>query len=138
MLSLHLADFIMTLRMSGESMVPRDALPERTLEFLRHSRSYPHYRYKFIMTLLAVRAEAVLQNIAKVKPLQSKNLEHKFTLDIRYNLISGSYRRLGEVRYESDKMGFCQKQIKHSHYFRCHSESCCGLRFLRVLHNSFY
>ena len=96
-LSLHLADYIMNLRMQDNSTTPKDVLSGRTLEFPRHIQPYPLRRKKLIMTQLAARAGAVLHNIARIKPTYLNNVDFKFALDMRYNLVLGSYQRLREV-----------------------------------------
>ena len=114
MLSLHLADYIMSLRMQGTSTAPKDVLSGRTLDFPRHIQPYPLRRKKLIMTQLTARAGAVLHNIARIKPTYLKNVDFKFALDMRYNLVLGSYRRLREVRKESDKLGSCPNPATHA------------------------
>jgi len=113
-LSLHLADHIMNLRMQNSSTSPKDVLSGRTLEFPQHIQPYPLRRKKLIMTQLAARAGAVLHNIARIKPTLLKNVDFKFALDMRYNLVLGSYQRLREVRRESDKLGSCPKPATHA------------------------
>ena len=66
------------------------------------------------MTQLAARAGAVLHNIARIKSTYMKNVDFKFALDMRYNLVLGSYRRLREVRKESDKLGSCPNPATHA------------------------
>jgi len=56
------------------------------------------------MTSLAARAGTVLRNIARQGAYNLKPKEHKFALDMRYNLILGAYKRLRDFRNESDKM----------------------------------
>ena len=46
---------------------------------------------------------AVLHNIARIKSTLLKNVDFKFALDMRYNPVLGSYRRLREARGESEK-----------------------------------
>ena len=64
------------------------------------------------MTQLAARAGAVLHNIARIKSTYLKNVD--FALDMRYNLVLGSYRRLREIRGESDKLGSCPNPAVHA------------------------
>lgn len=91
-LSLHLADHIMTLRMHSNGTTPKDVLSGRTLEFPRHIRPYPLQHRKLVMTQLAARAGAVLHNIARIKPTSLKNVDFKFALDMRYNPVLGMLR----------------------------------------------
>ena len=42
------------------------------------------------------------------------NKEHKYALDMRYNLVLGDYRRLRDLKNESDRMGSCPHESKHS------------------------
>tara|TARA_X000000950_G_scaffold272007_1_gene354003 strand:- start:46 stop:1002 length:957 start_codon:yes stop_codon:yes gene_type:complete len=66
------------------------------------------------MTQLAARAGAVLHNIARTKSTYLKNVDFKFALDMRYNPVLGSYRRLREFRGESDKLGSCPNPAIHA------------------------
>ena len=84
-LSLHLADHIMTLHMHSNGTTPKDVLSGRTLEFPRHIQPYPLQHRNLVMTQLAARAGAVLHNIARVKSTKLKNVDFKFALDMRYN-----------------------------------------------------
>ena len=113
-LSLHLCDYVMNLRMQNNSTNPKDVLSGRTLDFPRYVQSYPLRRQKLVMTQLVARAGAVLHNIARIKPTHMNNVDFKFALDMRYNLVLGDYRRLREARRESDKMGSCPNPVTHA------------------------
>ena len=114
MLSLHLADHIMTLRMGSNRTAPRDVLSGATLDFPRGIQPYPLRHKKLVMTQLAARAGAVLHNIANTKATSMNNDVFKFALDMRYNPVLGDYRRLRVARKELDKMGSCPNLAAHS------------------------
>ena len=42
------------------------------------------------------------------------NIDFKFALDMRYNSVLGSYRRLREFRNEADKLGTCPHSAIHA------------------------
>ena len=113
-ISLHLADHIMTLRMSSNSTTPRDVLSGATLDFPPNIQPYPLRRKKLVMTQLAARAGAVLHNIARTRATSLKNVDLKFALDMRYNPVLGDYRRLREARRETDKMDSCPNPATHA------------------------
>ena len=113
-LSLHMADYIMTRRMNNGSTALRDTMSGQPLEFLRHIRPYPLKRRNLVMTSLAARAGAVLHNIARQGTHLKNNRVHKFALDMRYNLVLGDYRRVREFMNETDKIGSCPNESKHS------------------------
>ena len=100
--------------MQNGSTVPKDVLNAKMLDFPRHIQPYPSPRKTLVMTQLAARAGAVLHNIARTKSTYLKNVDFKFALDMRYNLVLGDYRRLREVRRESDKMGSCPNPATHA------------------------